>query len=45
MPIPKRKTGERRTDYLQRCMGDKTMTTEYPDAKQRYAVCISKSKE
>ena len=45
MPIPKRKTGERRADFLQRCMGDKTMIIEFPDVKQRYSVCISKSKK
>lgn len=45
MPVPKRSKGERRKDFLQRCMGDKTMVAEFPDVRQRYAVCIAKSKE
>ena len=26
---------------MDRCMGDGVMNTEYPDGKQRYAVCMS----
>lgn len=40
MPIPKPKTGESRSDFMSRCMGDKTMTDEY-DNNQRLAVCSS----
>ena len=40
MPIPKPKGGESRERFLNRCMGDRTMTDEYnPD--QRYAVCAN----
>jgi len=45
MPIPDRSPSESREQFLQRCMGDKTMVTEFPDVKQRYAVCIEKSKK
>lgn len=38
MPIPKPKTGESRSNFMSRCMGDKTMTDEY-DNDQRLAVC------
>tara|TARA_Y100000114_G_scaffold44835_1_gene40529 strand:+ start:23917 stop:24939 length:1023 start_codon:yes stop_codon:yes gene_type:complete len=40
MPIPKPKTGESRQNFMQRCMGDKTMTSEYEN-DQRLAVCAS----
>jgi hypothetical protein len=36
-----KKPYERKDDYLQRCMGSDKMVGEYPDEKQRYAVCIS----
>jgi hypothetical protein len=44
MPIPKRRKDEDRTDFLSRCMGDSTMNKDYPDNKQRYAICIGSSK-
>ena len=40
MPIPKPKAGESRSNFMSRCMGDKTMTDEY-DNNQRLAVCSS----
>jgi len=40
MPIPKPNTGESRQQFLDRCMGDDTMTTEY-DSEQRLAVCAA----
>lgn len=43
MPIPSRKEGEQRTNYMSRCMSDETVRKEYPDQKQRTAVCISKA--
>ena len=44
MPIPKRKPDEDRNDFLSRCMSDSTMNKEYPEASQRYAVCLGSSK-
>ena len=39
MPLPRPQPKELRKDFLERCMGDPVMLTEYPDAEQRYAVC------
>jgi hypothetical protein len=41
MPIPKPKSDESRQDFLKRCMGDDTMTSEYTDSDQRLAVCTN----
>ena len=41
MPIPKPKATESRQEFLDRCMGDKTMVDEYSDSGQRSAVCNS----
>jgi hypothetical protein len=41
MPIPKPKNNESRQSFLKRCMGDKTMASEYTDSNQRLAVCTS----
>lgn len=40
MPIPN--PSESREEFLQRCMGDSEMLSEFPDQSQRYAVCVSK---
>ena len=39
MPIPKPNPREKRKDYIERCMSDEVMKTEYPNEKQRLAVC------
>lgn len=39
MPLPTPKEGESKKDFVARCMGDATMSKEYPDQSQRYAVC------
>jgi len=41
MPIPKPKQNESRQRYINRCMGDDTMTSEYTDSDQRLAVCTT----
>jgi len=43
-PMPTRKKDERKKDYIERCMGDPVMLKEYPDEKQRFAVCSTKVK-
>ena len=43
MPLPSRREDEPRTNYMSRCMSDETVQKEYPDQKQRTAVCISKA--
>lgn len=42
MPSPDK--GEKGDDFLTRCMGDATMTKDYPDNAQRYAVCQTQLK-
>lgn len=44
MPIPKPKPYERMNDFLQRCMRDDKMVSEYPQ-EQRAAVCRSSFEE
>lgn len=39
MPIPNPKGDETRKEYVDRCMGAMDTISEYPDNKQRYAVC------
>lgn len=39
MPIPSPSAGESKDDFLASCIANPTMTAEYPDADQRYAVC------
>jgi len=39
--MPKPRSDETRTDFLDRCMGDDEAVSDYPDAEQRYAVCNS----
>ena len=41
MPLPKPKEGEDKDKFINRCMVDKTMLSEFPDEKQRYAVCLT----
>jgi hypothetical protein len=42
MPIPSPNKGEDSKAFVSRCMGDSIMNKEYPDQKQRSAVCYSK---
>ena len=39
MPIPTPNANEDQSTFISRCMGDDTMNSEYPDQKQRAAVC------
>jgi hypothetical protein len=39
MPIPAPKNDESRNDFISRCIGDDKMVDEYPDNKQRVAIC------
>lgn len=41
MPIPKPRSNESEQDFMGRCMGDETMKDDYPDNKQRIAVCMT----
>jgi hypothetical protein len=44
MPIPKRKPNEDNQKFTARCMSNETMKQEYPDSKQRVAVCLGQTK-
>jgi hypothetical protein len=39
MPIPERRKDEEEQSFISRCMGDKIMVKDYPDQKQRAAIC------
>lgn len=39
MPLPKPRKNENENNFVERCMGDPKMVQEYPDSKQRVAVC------
>ena len=45
MPLPKPKDDEGQPVFVSRCMGDTTMKTEYPNQKQRLAICFSQFKK
>ena len=44
-PIPSPKKGESTEAFTTRCMDDEGMNAEYPDSKQRYAICMSQLEE
>lgn len=39
MPLPKPRKTETSEQFIDRCMSDEKMLEEYPDYKQRYALC------
>ena len=39
MPLPEPKSDEKKSEFMDRCVGDPSMNEEYPDVDQRYAVC------
>jgi hypothetical protein len=39
MPIPKPSADEKESEFISRCMGDSVMNKDYPDNKQRAAIC------
>lgn len=41
MPLPKPNENEKEQAFVSRCMGNPTMNKEYPDQKQRAAICYS----
>lgn len=43
MPIPEKREKEDKQEFVARCMGSEIMKKDYPDNKQRIAVCLSQS--
>lgn len=43
MPIPNRRKDEQKDNFVSRCMSNETMKKEYPDEKQRVAICIQQA--
>jgi hypothetical protein len=43
MPIPNRRKDEQKDAFVSRCMGNETMKKDYPDQKQRVAICIGQA--
>ena len=41
MPIPAPRQFETDAEFIDRCMGDSVMVSEYPENEQRMAVCQS----
>lgn len=41
MPLPTPNSGESQSTFVSRCMDSDVMNREYPDQKQRAAVCYS----
>ena len=44
MPLPKPEKNEDKQKFVSRCMGNETMKKDYPDSKQRVAVCLSQTR-
>lgn len=44
MPLPNPRPNENMRQFVGRCMGDSKAIQEFPNKRQRYAVCINKYK-
>ena len=45
MPIPKPEPNEDKQKFVARCMGNETMKKDYPDNKQRVAICLGQTRK
>ena len=45
MPLPNPKKNEKQGDFISRCAGNETMNKDFPETKQRVAVCYSQWKK
>jgi hypothetical protein len=43
MPLPSKNKDEDKNAFVSRCMSDEKMKSEYPDQKQRTAICIQRA--
>lgn len=41
MPIPSKRVSEDVNKFIKRCMTDEEMKKEFPNEKQRFAVCVN----
>ncbi|MEK6882384.1 MAG: hypothetical protein AABY22_22380 [Nanoarchaeota archaeon] len=44
MPLPKPSKNQEKDEFISHCMSNDTMNSEYPDQKQRLAICHSQYK-
>ena len=44
MPLPTKQPNEEKNKFTNRCMSDDMMKKEFPDSKQRVAVCLNQYK-
>jgi hypothetical protein len=45
MPLPEKKEGESKNEFVARCIADETSKREFPDMVQRVAVCINQAEK
>jgi len=45
MPIPQPNDNEDRQKFISRCMSNETMKKDYPESKQRVAICLGQAKK
>ena len=45
MPLPKPIKNEKQSEFVSKCMGDSEMLKEFPNQKQRAAVCYGQFKK
>ncbi|MAF43672.1 MAG: hypothetical protein CMI54_05830 [Parcubacteria group bacterium] len=45
MPLPSPDKGQKEKGFINSCMSSETMKKEFPDRKQRLAVCYSQQKK
>lgn len=45
MPLPTPRPNDNRETFLQRCMADPTMVSDFPERTQRFAVCVAQWSE
>lgn len=45
MPLPTPKEGETQDEFIDRCMSNELMKQDFPNTKQRFAVCIKQFKQ
>lgn len=45
MPLPKPSKNQKEKEFISKCMGDSFMLKDFPNQKQRAAVCYSQFKK